>query len=247
MNVIKVDNNTKAALSPSTSAIPMTITNDPETPSNMKSKLNPAVAAFAPTHSSGKESANSGSAQTSSPTKDESKPSVAATDPKEGGFIPPHLRRIHNTSTGMKDNVQVTPTPDTFVKPDPGLQAWLDNQENAPSNDASSQELTATIKDTLIDIDPYSPEKGNKKAAILPPGFIPFSTNDGAPAMTQDAVTEPKASAAAATEKERNAAFLAQYTKAIDTVYAKYSRDASRNSSSEEKANETDPFQTDPV
>ena len=56
---------------------------DPVTPSNTKSKLNPAVAAFTPSNSSSKELAKSGSAQTSPPTKDESKPSVAATDPKE--------------------------------------------------------------------------------------------------------------------------------------------------------------------
>ena len=344
---------------------------DPVTPSNVKSKLNPAVAAFTPSNGSSKESTKSASAQTPSPTKDESKPSVAATDPKEEGFIPPHLRRVHNISTkeeslttsedlliedkikhqdpvatsaqnkssegteayqspsifppvlphlrrpnkpsknesvlppqvlrsdtgklkedaihgaelfrhdlvpaGTKDKVQVATTPGSFLKPDLGLQAWLDSQENAQSNNASSQELTATIKDTLIDIDPDSPQKGNKKAAILPPGFIPFSANDGAPAKTQtaapietdiatspatvfnnhttsnppaqnaEAPTEPKASTKAATEKERNAAFLAQYTNTLDSVYAKYGRDSSRNSFSEDKGYETDPFQTKPV
>ena len=345
---------------------------DPETPTNMKSKLNPAVAAFTPSHGNGQESAISGSAQTSSPTKDESKASAAATDSNEEGFIPPHLRRVQNTSTkeksvttsedlltedklerqdpvatsvqkessegieahksplvvptvlphlrrpnkpvkkenipppqvqhsykgkmkedafygaklfshglmptGMKDNNQAATTPGTFTKPDPGLQAWLDTQENAPSNNASSQDSTATIKDTLIDIDPDSPERWSHKSAILPPGFIPVSANDGAPAKTStaapiktdiatspapvffefttsnptaqnaEAATEPKAATKAATEKERNAAFLAEYTKTLDSLYAKYGREWGRNgSSSEEKSNETDPFQFDPV
>ena len=372
-NVVKGDSNTTAASSSSTSAIPITMTkmSDPVTPSNAKSKLNPAVAVFTPSNSSSKESAKSASAQNSSPTKDESKPSVAATDPKEEGFIPPHLRRVYNTSTkkeplttsedlliedkikhqdlvatiaqkepsegteahkspsmfppvlphlrrpnkstknenllppqaqhsnkgkekddavygaelfphdlvptGMKDKVQVATTPGSFFKPDSGLQVWLDAQESAQLNNASSQDLTATVKDTLIDIDPYSPQKGNRKAAILPPGFIPFSANDDAPAKTQaatpiktdiatfpatvfdnftprdptarnaEAATEPKASTKAATEKERNAAFLAQYTNMLNSVYAKYGRDSSRNGSSEDKANETDSIQIKPV
>lgn len=335
----------------------MTITNmsNPETPSNMKAKLNPAVAAFTPAYSNGKESAKSGSVQTSSPTKDEPKSLVVATDSKEEGFIPPHLRRVHNMSTneepvtaskglaindkiksqdpvatsvqngssketeahkspsmspavlphlrrpkkatetekvqphnlmlqphnlmpaGMKDKVQISTTPATFVKHDPGLQAWLDTQETIQPNNASNQELITTINDTLIDIVPDSPEKGTKKAAILPPGFIPFSANDGAPAKTQTAApiktdtatspatvfdnvitsnstaqdayasTKPKASTKFVTEKERNAAFLAQYTNTVDSVYAKYSRDSSHNSSSEDKAYETDPFQTKSV
>ena len=372
-NIIKADNNTTAPLSSPSAATPIATTkmSDPETPSNVKSKLNPAVAAFTPSHGSGQESAISGSAQTASPTKDESKASAGATDSKEEGFIPPHLRRVHNTSTkeksvtssedlltedkskrqdpvatsvqkesskgteaqkspavfstvlphlrrpnkpvkkenvpppqvqhsykgkmkedavygaeffshdlmstGMKDDDGAATTPSTFTKPDPGLQAWLDTQENAPSNNSSSQDLNATIKNTLIDIDPYSPEKWKQKATILPPGFIPFSANDGAPANTPtaapiktdiaispatvffdmtasnptaqnaEAATEHKASTKAATEKERNAAFLAQYNSAIDSVYAKYGRDSSRNSSSEEKANETNPFEADPV
>lgn len=378
MNVITVDINTTAASSLSNSAIPTNVTkmSNPETPSNMKSKLNPAVAAFTPSHSSSKDSANSGGAQTSSPTKEESKPSVTATDLKEEGFIPPHLRRVHNISTqgepvttgeqfliedkiksqdsiatstenesskgtkaprpssiypplpyplpphlrrpnqpaksdnvlppqvqqsdkgkmkedavhgaglfprhmmptGMKDNVQAATTPDTFVKPDPSLQDWLDTQENAQPNNAFSKDLNATIKDTLIDIDPDSPEKGFKKATVLPPGFTPFTANDDAPAKTQtatpiktnigtspatvfdnlttgnptvqdgEAATEPKAyTISTATEKERNAAFLAQYTNSLDSIYAKYSRDYSRNGSSEDKTDEMDPFQTKPV
>ena len=370
-NVINADNNTTAASPLSTSAIPTTMTkmSDPVTPSRVNSKLNPAVAAFTPSNNSSKESVKLSSAQTSSPTKDKPKPSVAATDSKEGGFVPPHLRHVRNISTeaesitasedlltenkirrpdsvitsaqsessggakahgilsifspvlphlrhsntltktenvlppqvnqnkkeddavygaellphnsvptGMKDNVQNAAHPGTFVKPDPGLQAWLDTQENVQPNNASSQDLTATIKDTLIDIDSDSPQKGNKKAAILPPGFIPFSANDGAPAKTQmasptkteiapspatvfdslttsdptaqnaKAATEPKASTkAATTEKERNAAFLAQYNNVLDAVYAKYSRDSSRNSSSKDKTNETEPSQTKPV
>ena len=180
--------------------------------------------------------------------------------------------------TGMKDKVQVATTQGSLMKPDQGLQAWLDSQENAQSHNASSQDLAATVKDTLIDIDPDSPQKVNKKAAILPPGFTPFTANDNAPAKTQtaapfktdiatslatvfdnltirnpsaqdaQAATEPKASTKpATTEKERNAAFLAQYTTKLDSVYAKYSRDTSRNSSSEDKTDETDPFQTNPV
>ena len=336
----------------------------------MKTKLNPAVAAFTPSYSSDKESAKSGSVQTSSPTKDEPKSLVVATDSKEEGFIPPHLRGVHNISTeelvttsegllindkirsqdpvatsahkgslkateahkslsmspavlphlrrpkkstetekvqtpqmqqsakgtvkedavygaelfphnlmptGMKDKVQIATTPATFVKHDPGLQAWLDTQETIQPSNASSSDLTDKINDTLIDIDPDSPESGKKKAAILPPGFIPYTSNDGAPAKTQtaasiktdtatspaivfddlttgnptaqnaDGATKPKASTGFATEKERNAAFLAQYAKSVDSIAAKYSRDSSRNSSSEDKAYEAEPFQTNPV
>ena len=69
------------------------------TPSKAKSKLNPAVTAFTPTNSSGKDSAKSGSLQAFSPSTNEPKLPITATNTKEDGFISPHLRRLSKIST----------------------------------------------------------------------------------------------------------------------------------------------------
>lgn len=71
----------------------------PVTPSKAKSKLNPAVTAFTPTNSSGKDSAKSGSLQAFSPSTNEPKLPINATNTKEDGFISPHLRRLSKIST----------------------------------------------------------------------------------------------------------------------------------------------------
>ena len=71
----------------------------PVTPSKAKSKLNPAIAAFTPTNSSSKDSAKSGSLQAFSPSTNEPKLQVTATNTKEDGFISPHLRRLSKIST----------------------------------------------------------------------------------------------------------------------------------------------------
>ena len=66
---------------------------NPETPTKLKSKLNPAVEAFTPSSSSGKDSAKSSTMQATAPTKNESKSEVTTKTSKDENFIPPHLRR----------------------------------------------------------------------------------------------------------------------------------------------------------
>lgn len=251
----------------------------PVTPSQVKSKLNPAVEAFTPSNSSGKDSAKTGRMQASPPSKNEFNPWINATTAKEEEFSPPHLRRLSkisaeeepvitteelsvkdeikdqgniattaqngsakeseplqptsltpsilphlrrlpnvikdgevdpsqvqhsskakdkdNTiegigrmsgqlaSTKMKENVKAATIPLAFLRPKSGLQAWLDSQEQARSNNASANDSAALANDTLIEFDPGdSPKAGEKMTVPLPPGFIPISAND-APVKTE--------------------------------------------------------------
>ena len=362
------DETTHTATSPSpTVGLPMPVITPfdahPATPSKVKSKLNPAVAAFTPSDSSGKDSGKSGSVLASSPTVDGPKLSVTATNVGNEGFISPeprrvskmsmeegpvttaeelhvedklkypdivatsaqelsakeaeptqapcfpprilpHLQHLHSVSlnkgvhpslvqssdkgkkkedtvdsaeplplgsalTGTKENLQAATYPVTFARSDPGLQAWLDVQEKSQSNNASSHGSSSPVNDMLIEIDPYSPQTGKEKSAPLPPGFTPMSAND-APAKTETAApiktnnatfpvavfdtptnsdpfsekeevtAEHKAAAKITSEKERNAAFLAEYTKTINSVTQKYARDSRHGS--DEKEGEVDPI-----
>ena len=108
----------------------MTTTNpfemQPVTPSKVKAKLNPTVAAFTPSNSSGKHSTNSGNLQAASPSKPDLKHPVMATDGKELGFVPPHLKRQSNIS--IKE-APVTPT------------------EELPVSDGINQPTTVTTSD----------------------------------------------------------------------------------------------------
>ena len=322
---------------------------NPVTPSQAKSKLNPTIAAFTPSNSSGKDSADSGMAKNSSPTEDETKPSAAAATTQEEGFIPPHLGLVskdstdekpvitteeglnaehnikswgtvatsaHNESskeaelvelvqnlslkprtlphlrhlnnptknedlfsspvqpsgkgknkedtfnrvdlspylTSKKENVQPATTRSTIVTPDPDFEAWLDIQEKNQAQKTSSQEPDSMTNGWLIEIDPESPQKGKMNAANLPPGFTPFSAKDddraktepAAPiktygpdfptAETEESAAEYKTLTKPTTEKERNAAFLAEYTEKLNALGQKYGRDS--RDSSEEKENE---------
>ena len=59
----------------------------------MKSKLNPAVEAFTPSSSSGKDSVKSSTMQVTAPTKDDTKPKVTTETSKDENSMPPHLRQ----------------------------------------------------------------------------------------------------------------------------------------------------------
>ena len=168
--------------------------------------------------------------------------------------------------TGMKENTQAVTTPGAFVKPDPGLEAWLDTQEKSQSNTEVSREWGPTADDNLIELD--SPKAGEKKTAPLPPGFIPFIAND-VPAKTETATpikTDNAKSPVAAyenntsgnpsrnpspqkegttaehkiptktTEKEINAAFIAEYHKLVASVSEKYGRESRNGSDAKENA-----------
>ena len=168
--------------------------------------------------------------------------------------------------TGMKENTQAVTTPGAFVKPDPGLEAWLNTQEKAQSKMEVSHEWGPTANDNLIDLD--SPKAGEKKTVPLPPGFIPFMANN-APAKTETAIpvkTDNAKSPIAAdkndtsgnpsrnpspqkegttaehkvptktTEKEMNAAFIAEYYKMVASVSEKYGRESRNGSDTKENA-----------
>lgn len=64
-----------------------------ETPRKLKSKLNPAVEAFTPSSSSGKDSAKSSPMHVTAPTKDDTKLEVTTKPSKDENSMPPHLRR----------------------------------------------------------------------------------------------------------------------------------------------------------
>ena len=171
--------------------------------------------------------------------------------------------------TGTKENVQTATQPGTFDGPGPGLEAWLDTQEKSHSNNASSHDSALPINDVLIELDPDSPQAGKKKKVPLPPGFVPISAND-APAKTEttapiktiratspvavfynptdsnpfseqeEATTERKVPTKM-TEMERNAAFLAEYTKTLNSIGQKYGRDSHHGSDAKE--DEVEPVQ----
>lgn len=176
---------------------------------------------------------------------------------------------LGSTLTSTKENLQAATHPITFAGSDPGLEAWLDIQEKSQSNNASSHDSAPAVNDMLIEIDPYSPQAGKKKSAPPPPGFTPMSAN-GAPAKTEtaaqnktDSATSPvtvfdvpansdpfsekeevaakhNAATKFTSEKERNAAFLAAYTKTLNAVTQKYARNSRH--SSDEKEDEVDPI-----
>ena len=181
------------------------------------------------------------------------------------------LLSLGSALPGMKENVRAATTPGAFVNLDPGLQAWLDSQEKVPSNSESNHELASTTSDMLIEIDTNDlPKAGEEKSASLPPGFIPISGTD-APAKTEttapiktDRATSPaavsdnathrtptadngkaaaehKVSTKTTTEKEKNAAFLAEYTRQLSSVGEKYGRDSRKGSDVKEDA--VDPIQ----
>lgn len=153
----------------------------------------------------------------------------------------------------MKENVKAATTPGAFVRPDPGLQAWLDSQERAQPNNASANDPASPTNETLIEIDD-SPETGKKKTVPLPPGFIPISAND-APVKTEtaahiaahdpvlyrnqtaeDEATAPwqQVSAKSISEKEKNAAFVAEYDRKLSSVSQKYGKDSRKGPDAKE-------------
>ena len=336
-NTTNLDNNVAVASSSSASV----------TPSKVTSKLDPTVAAFTPSNSSSKDSAKSASVQASSPSKDDFKAPVTATNAEEG-FLPPHLRRLpiaikdksgntnedlpvkdkleaqdvvptgaqqnpftkgsepyqatslvprvlphlrrltgvgqyengsqyrvqplnkgknklvdetaslsHESALAGKEKVQAVATPDAFVRPDPGLDAWLDSQEKAQSNNASSHDLVSINNDTLIEIDAEDSLTAGEKAAHVPPGFVPFSDNDG-PAKTKTAgpietngntshtimapsekpiLANAKTSAEPTnppSEEDVTAAFLAAYKQNLHSVSSKYAGNARKKSETQD-------------
>ena len=82
-----------------------------ETPRHLKSKLNPAVEAFTPSSSSGKDSAKSSPMQVTAPTKDDTKLEVTTKTSKDENSMPPHLRR-HSKISDKED----TATDEFFSK-----------------------------------------------------------------------------------------------------------------------------------
>lgn len=326
----------------------------PVTPDKTVSKLNPAVKAFTPSKSSGNDPAKSGSVQASSPTNNESKPSVNVTTIKEAEIITshlcclsknsvkeeldinaeklsvmrkikyqgtvaisaedestkaaepfqatsltprslPHLRRLTNTVrnsgvnpsqvqhlskgknkegaievteflsresalTSMKENVEAANIPGNFVRPDLGLQAWLDSQEKAQPNQASNHESASATNDNLIDFDLEHSPKASGKTVPLPPGFIPISTK-GTPTKTETAapVAAPghvtdrdpitrddgatsshEASRNITSEKEYNAALVAEYNEKLTLFLERYGKDL-RASPDAKEEDEMDP------
>ena len=170
-----------------------------------------------------------------------------------------------STFTDTKDNAKAASTSGASVKLDPGLQAWLDSQEKARFNNAPTHDTASTPNETLIEMDPDSPEYGRKKTVPLPPGFIPVSTKDAPvkteaadpieiktseaappttaedPVIHRDQATKNEGaapghgiSAKPTTEKERNAAFIAGYEKALSSISAKYGKDSRTNSDTKE-------------
>ncbi len=172
---------------------------------------------------------------------------------------------LESALTGIKEKI-VKPaiTPGAFVRPDLGLQAWLDSQEKAQSSDAPTHESASMNNDMLIDIDAEdSPKAGEMKTVPLPPGFIPISTKE-APAKTEpatpikiDSATSPIAAhepvtyhdptvenkraapglevpAKIISEKENNAAFVAEYNRKLSSVSEKYRRDSRTGSDANE-------------
>ena len=109
-NTLNAANNTTVASSSSVPDLPKSAINpfgvEPITPRNVQSKLNPAVAAFTPSKSDEKDSADLGSAQAFSPSKTALEPPLTATSTEEEGFIPPH-RDLAKTS------IQEEPTTST--------------------------------------------------------------------------------------------------------------------------------------
>lgn len=101
-NIINIENDATAASSSSAPSVAIPVIRpsavNPVTPDKVNSKLNPAVEAFTPSNSSGKDPAESGNMQASSPGKKEIKPSVTTSPSMEDGFIPPHLRRFPKIS-----------------------------------------------------------------------------------------------------------------------------------------------------
>ena len=190
---------------------------------------------------------------------------------KEDTVYGTELLSLGSAFPGMKENVKAATTPGASVSHDPGLQAWLDSQEKVQSNSASSHELASTTSDMLIEIDTNdTPKAGQKKTAALPPGFTPIPANE-TPAKTEtnapikngstttpaavsgnathrtpaaengEAAAEHKVSTKTTTEKEKNAAFLAEYMRNLSSVGEKYGRDTRKDSDVKEDA--VDPIQ----
>lgn len=175
---------------------------------------------------------------------------------KEGTVKGTELLSRNSALADMKENVKAATIPGAFGKPDPGLEAWLDSQEKAYSNDASANDPASLINDMLIEIDPDdSPKAGENKTVPLPPGFFPFSTKEApvktdpaaSPTAAHDRVTyrNPTAedegaapyqevSAKTASEKEKNAIFVAEYNKNLSSVSEKYGRDSRKGSDAKE-------------
>ncbi|KAF6234815.1 hypothetical protein HO173_007035 [Letharia columbiana] len=166
--------------------------------------------------------------------------------------------------SGMNENMEAATTSSAFVRPDPGLQAWLDSQEKAQPNNASANDPASMTNDTLIEIEPdISPKAGEDRTVPLPPGFIPISAKD-APVETEtaapinpDQVASPIAthsrvihrnptvedegaasgqevSVKPSSEEEKNATFLAEYNRKLSSVSEKYGRDSRKGSDAKE-------------
>lgn len=177
-----------------------------------------------------------------------------------------------STFTNTKENAKAATTSGASVKLDPGLQAWLDSQEKARFNNASTHDSASMPNETLIVIDPDSPEFISKKTVPLPPGFIPISTKDAPVKAETAAPIEIKTSKAASpitaqdpiihrnsatkdeaatpglevpakttSEKEKNAAFIAEYNKGLSSISANYGKESRNNSDAKEDG--VDPVQ----
>ena len=136
--------------------------------------------------------------------------------------------------TSMKENGKGVTTLDTSVKSDPGLEAWLNCQEKAQSNITPSNEAASTYSDNLIDFSPdSSPKVGTNKTVPLPPGFIPAknsSMKNGNPMnKNQDPTPWQDVSVKTASETETNAAFIAQYSKNVNSVSEKYGKHSGKS------------------
>ena len=180
--------------------------------------------------------------------------------------------------TGMKENFEAAITSGPFVRSNPGLQAWLASQEKSLFYKASSDKSASVTSDVRIKIDPDTSAKaGEDKTAPLSPGFISISAKD-APAKTDtaapiktDRVATPiavhdrittdspaakdegapsgqEASTKTTSEKEKNAALVAEYNRQLSLVIEKYRRESRETSDAQEdEIDPTEPQRGEPV
>ena len=192
-------------------------------------------------------------------------------DPEFQAWLDSQEKTVLTNVSGMKENLKAPTTQGFYVRPDPKFQAWLDSQEKPIFNNASSHESASLANDTLIKIDfNHSPKAGEKKPVPLPPGFIPISVKDDSakietaapiktdraatPTAVHDSITsrnpivEDEETASGqevptktTSEKERNAAFMAEYNRHLSSVSEKYGRDSRKGSDAIE--DEVDPIE----
>lgn len=177
----------------------------------------------------------------------------------EGNGLFSHDPALTDMKQYMKENAKLATPSGTSMKHDPGLQAWLDSQEKTIDN-ASARDSAFTSNEALIEIDPDSPEFSKKTVPLPPGFVLVSSKDAAAKTETatpintktsqasfptfardlitygklapenEDATPEHELPAKSSTEKEKNAAFMAEYNKGLSSISAKYGKDSRKNS-----------------